>query len=62
MKIEIKVKTENATTKVGFSEGFLEAAEWILKKLNDEQRASLMAGCCKSCGGLDAGCQCWNDD
>jgi hypothetical protein len=35
-------------------------AAW--RALTDEQRYELHHACCRGCGSLDTGCQCWNDE
>lgn len=32
------------------------------RALTDSQRHDLIGMCCRGCGSLDTGCQCWNDD
>lgn len=36
--------------------------EEVWRALTDDQRLALRASCCRGCGSLDTGCQCWNDD
>jgi hypothetical protein len=36
--------------------------EALWRALSDERRLELMALCCRGCGSLDTGCQCWNDE
>ena len=34
----------------------------LLDALTDAQRRATFAAYCSSCGGMEPGCQCWNDE
>jgi hypothetical protein len=51
---------ERALELAGVDSKFDLAALW--RSLTDEQRHQLATDCCRGCGSLDTGCQCWNDD
>lgn len=40
----------------------LESIKELLDALSDDERLELFGFYCKSCGGTDPRCQCWNDE
>lgn len=48
----------------GVEKSIADARDVMWRELTDEQRLAFLEllPCCRHCGSLDTGCQCWNDE